>query len=290
MDLRELRYLVAVADEGSVTAAAAATHVAQPSLSQAIRKLERELGAELLHRVGRGVVLTAAGEAVVTRARDLLRAADGIRVAVREVQGLLAGRLHLVSLPTLAVDPVAGLVGSFRAAHPGVTVRVDQPESPGDLAAMVRAGRSELGVTELAVEMHDLRSVPLGWQELFAVLPPGAERRDRTDGPLSLDRLAALPLVTSPRGTSTRRLVDDALATVGRVPTVVVETDQREVIVPLVLAGAGAAVLPAAQAHAAADQGAVVRRLRPRLRRALGIVHRDAPLSPAAAAFVAAAR
>jgi DNA-binding transcriptional LysR family regulator len=287
MDLRELRYLVAVADEGSVTAAAAACHVAQPSLSQAVKKLERELGTELLHRVGRGVVLTAAGEVVVASARDLLRGSDAIRDRVAAVRGVLAGRLDLVGLPTLAVDPLAGLVGAFRARHPAVSLRLHQPESPHDLLDLVRAGRCELGLTELGQPSPGLRRIALGHQELLAVLPPDHDMDATT---LSLERLADLPLVTSAPGTSTRRLIDEALATIDRVPHVVVECDQREAIAPLVLAGAGVAVLPTGQAAAAAAQGAVVRRFRPRLRRAIGLVHRDAPLSPAAEAFVALVR
>src|SRR5262245_31833113 len=120
MELRQLRYLVAVADEGSITAAARATLVAQPSLSQAVKALERSLGARLLHRVGRGVVLTSTGEAVVAAARDALRAADAVTAAVASADGLLAGRLDLVSLPTLAVDPLAPMLGELRRRHPQV--------------------------------------------------------------------------------------------------------------------------------------------------------------------------
>src|SRR5207342_881873 len=103
MELHQLRYAVAVVDQGTFTAAAAACFVAQPSLSQAVRQLERELGAELFARIGRRVRLTAAGEAFVPAAREALRAVETVRAEVAAVSGLAAGHLDLVALPTLAL-------------------------------------------------------------------------------------------------------------------------------------------------------------------------------------------
>jgi DNA-binding transcriptional LysR family regulator len=258
MELHQLRYALAVADHGTFTAAAEASFVAQPSLSHAVRTLERELGAPLFHRLGRHIALTAA------------------------VVGLDAGHLDLVALPTLAVDPITPLVGAFRTAHPGVTVRLAHPEGTTELVELIRSGSSEIGVTELPVDAERIATHPLGRQELVAVLPPGSPRPRR----LELAALARRPLVTQRRGTSTRDAVDAALATVGAEATVAVETDQREAIVPLVLAGAGAAVVPRPMATLAQRDGAVVAPLRPPLWRQLGLIHRDAPLSPAAQAFV----
>ncbi len=111
MELHQLRYALAVADHGTFTAAAAACFVAQPSLSHAVGTLERELGVELFRRVGRRTSLTAAGEAFVPAAREVLRALDVMRAGVDEVAGVVAGHLDLVALPTLAVDPVTPMVG-----------------------------------------------------------------------------------------------------------------------------------------------------------------------------------
>src|SRR4051794_28869734 len=121
MELHQLRYVLAVADHGTFTAAAAACFVAQPSLSHAIRTVETELGVELFNRVGRRTTLSAAGEGFVPAARQVLRDLDTLRADVEAVAGVVAGRLDLVSLPTLAVSPVTPLVGAFRTAHPGVT-------------------------------------------------------------------------------------------------------------------------------------------------------------------------
>jgi LysR family transcriptional regulator, carnitine catabolism transcriptional activator len=282
MDLRQLRYALAVVDEGTFTAAAAACFVAQPSLSQAIASLERDLGVALFERLGRRVALTAAGEAFVPAAREALRAVATIRADVDAVAGLGAGHLDLVALPTLAVDPVTPLVGAFRRAHPGVVVRLAHPDDTGELLDRVRSGASELGITELPVAADRILSRRLLRQELVAVLPPGTHAPAR----LRPGELAARPLITMPTGTSTRDALDAALVGSGARLEAAVETDQREAIGPLVLAGAGAAVLPRPMAEVIARQGGVVVALDPPIFREIGVVHRDAPLSPAARAFL----
>lgn len=290
MEVHQLRYAVAVVDHGTFTAAAAACFVAQPSLSHAVRTLEAELGVELFQRIGRRPRLTAAGEALVPAAREALRALDTIRADVEAVRGLVGGHLDLVALPTLAVHPVAPLVGAFRRAHPLVTVRLAHPESTDDLVELIRSGHSEIGITELPLRVGDerIRTTRIGRQELVAILPPGTPAPRRLD----LHALAARPLVTQRPGTSTRDALDAAFQAAAVTPTlsIAVETDQREAIVPLVLTGAGVAVVPAPMAEVAAAQGAVVARLQPRLWRELGLIQRDASPSPASRAFADLAR
>jgi DNA-binding transcriptional LysR family regulator len=281
MDLRKLRLFLAVVDEGGFTRAAEASYVSQPSVSQAIRELESELGAPLFHRLGRGITLTTAGEALVGPARQVLRDVDVGAAAVAAVAGLAAGQLDLCSLPTLAVDPVAPLVGAFRVAHPGITLALANPDDSADLARLVRTGECELGVDAEAVP--DLVSHPLGEQELLAVFPPGTPQ---PRGAIAIDRLAEFALVTTPVGTSTRRLLDDACTTAGVTPRIAVVTEQREAILPLVLAGAGAALVASPLAATSRQLGAVVAGLRPSVRRTVNLLHRPGPLSPAARVFV----
>jgi LysR family carnitine catabolism transcriptional activator len=285
MDERRLRYFLAVVEYGGVTSAARGLHIAQPSLSQALRSLERELGAELFQRVGRGLRLTAAGEALVGPARQALRTLDAARAAVGEVAELVAGTLQIAALATLAVDPLSALIGRFRREHPGVVIHVREPQSAAAVSTLVRGGECELGLAHLPLPQESLRAVALGEQELLFVLPPGSE----TGGALAPAALSEVPLVVSPPGTSTRMLLEQALQAVELTPRIAVETDSREAIVPLVLAGAGAALLPATLAQEAARRGAVVRAARPRIVRRIGLLQRDGPLSPAARAFSALA-
>ena len=285
MELRQLEYLIAAVDHGGFTRGAAALHVAQPSMSQSIKALERELGLDLFVRTGRSVRPTAAGDALVDSARRVLRDVADLTSAAAALRGLHTGRLDVVALSTLAVDPLAGLVAELRARHPGVTVKVFEPTGASAVDRWVTSGRAELGLTDLTSARGHLTRIELFREPIFAVCPPRSN-----SNPLTPASLAALPLVAAPAGTSTRRLLDQALARVGADPNIVVETDQREALVPLVLAGAGTTLLPAGLATEAAARGAVVVGLRPAMSRRIGLVHRPGPLSPAAQAMVNLAR
>lgn len=286
MDERRLTYFLTVVDEGSVTRAARRLRVAQPSLSQALRAFESELGVQLFHRIGRGLRLSTAGEALIGPARRILRAIDEARNAITGVLELQTGTLEIAALATLAVDPMAGLIGRFRARYPGVEVHVLEPESADEISTLVREGACELAATHIPVSRSQLIAHPLGEQELHFVLPPDMPADER---PLGARELARTPLVVSPPGTSTRMLLEQALAAVGVTPQIAVQTAAREAIIPLVLAGAGAALLPAPLAQEAQRRGATVRSARPPITRTVGLIHRQGPLSPAADAFLSIA-
>ena len=285
MDERRLKIFLAIVDEGGVTRAAGKLRIAQPSLSQALQAIEREYGVELFHRVGRGLKITSAGEALVGPARQALRSLETAATVVAAVVGLDAGRLDIAALSTLASDPLAHLIGRFRHSHPRIAVRVHEAESLVALNTLVRSGSCELGITQLPLPllMRDLTADPLGEQELVFVLPPGSRAASR---PLEASALAHVPLVVAPVGTSTRLLLDQALAAVGVEPVIAVETAAREATIPLVLAGAGAALLPLETALTAERRGAIIRPPHPKITRQIGLAHRDRPLSPAGHAFL----
>lgn len=283
MEIRQLRHAVAVVDEGGFTAAADAVGITQPALSQSIAALERELGLPLFVR-GRQVTLTSAGEAFLGPARQVLRAAAAVRDAAAEVTELRAGRLDLVALPTLAVDPLAELLGRFRTAHPRVGVRVTAPDLRVAVIDQVRRGDAELGLAEVVDDRAGLEVHPVASQEVVLVAPPGTRLAQSRRVPRR--RLGELDLISTPIGTSTRALLDDACAGAGVEPHVVVETAHREALAALVVAGAGSALLAAPQARQAAAGGAVVARLDPPLTRQVGFLHRRGPLSPAARALL----
>jgi DNA-binding transcriptional LysR family regulator len=287
MDERRLRYFLAVVEDGGVTRAAARLRIAQPSLSQAIRALETELGVELFHRVGRGMRLSSAGTNLVGPARQVLRVMDEARNAIAGVVELRTGTLEIAALPTLAVDPMATLIGRFHELHPGVQVRVLEPDSADGVSVLVQDGACELGAAHLPLAGDRLIAHELGEQELLVVLPP--QTQIRSARPLRARELAAIQLVVSPPGTSTRILLEQALAAVGVTPQIAVETAAREAVVPLVLAGAGAALLPTQQAREAQRRGAIVRAAQPAITRKVGLIHREGILSPAARAFLAIA-
>ena len=287
MELRPIEYVCAVVDHGSFTRAAAALDVAQPSLSEGVHRLERELGVHLFERAGRTVRLTAAGEALLGPARQLLRDRDAALDVVAAVRELRRGTLDLVALPTLVAEPLAGLIGRFRSAHPGVSVHIADPEDNAALERRVAVGQSELGLTELPPRDDTFVTLRLERQEIVAVCPPGTKLA--RDGRLPVAELARLPLITTPAGTSTctcstarwrpPRATDDRggdFAAGGDRPARARRRGRR---------------LPAAaSAEELATRGARAARLVPPLTRTVGLLHRAVPLSPAARAFVEMAR
>lgn len=289
MELRQIEHVVAVVDHGGFTRAAAALHLAQPSLSQSVARLEKELGVRLFDRAGRTVRLTEVGSAFIGPARRLLRQQSDLEATVASFTGLVTGTLDLVALSTLVADPLAPLLGEYRAAHPGVMVRITGPESTADLLDAVRDGRAEIGVTDLSEGTpDDLASVRIARQQILVVCPPGTQVPP--SGAFSVRDLARADLLAGPPGTSTRALIEQAFRRAAVQPGIVLETSQREALVPLVLAGAGVTFLPEPSARDAAHRGAVVAPLSRPLHRTTGAVYRARALSPAGRAFVAALR
>ncbi|MUL41957.1 LysR family transcriptional regulator [Streptomonospora sp. PA3] len=283
MERKHLEYFLAIASHGSFTSAANSLRIAQPSLSYAIGVLEREVGAPLFRRVGRGVVLTPVGEALLDPARQVLHDFMRVQTAAQRVSGLVSGRIDIAAVTTLAVDPLASFVGAFRNSHPGVEFRIVDAENAAAIVDLVRRGQCEVGLTEQGVSTAGMRVLDLPQQEVLAVLPPSAAGPQE---PMPLQKLAELDLVTTPSGTTTRSALDSALALTGTSPRIAVETTHRAAIVPLVIAGAGATLLPHRLAMEAAGLGAVVVSLAPPLARRGVLVWPPDALSPAAQAFV----
>jgi len=304
MERRQLEYFLALVEHGGFTNAARVLRVAQPSLSHAIAALETELGGLLFHRLPHGAVLTAAGAALVEPARQVGRDLATATASVREVLGLSGGRLDIVAQTTLAVDPLAAMVGRFARQHPKVGIRVTDPERGSEVGHLVRTGQCELGLVNAAVPTPELDGIELAEQHLLLVLPP---RRPESEpprpteseplprpgsgpAPVRLADLAALRLVATPDGTEIRDVLAAALLEVGLALNVAVETAHRAMIVPLVLAGAGASLLPRSMAEEAAGKGAVLCATEPALSYRGRLVWRSGPRSPAADRFVAMTR
>nr|WP_322000681.1 LysR family transcriptional regulator [Rhodococcus qingshengii] len=284
MDVRQLEYFLAVVDNGGVNRAAAALHVAQPSLSQSIRKLEKDLRAELFHRLGRGIVLAPAGEALVGPARQILRDMDSAREAVREVRDVERGRIDIAGLSDMSTDPLSVWVAQFRVKNPNIHLRIEERDHLSEVIEMVKSGACELGITVLPLPREGVVDEPLGWQTFVLVLPPGTE--SEFPDPVPLESLTGIPLVMGERNTGSRDYVESMLRASGVEPRIAVEVPQRGAVVPMVLSGAGAAILPMRIALDAAQRGAVVRELAPELRRQMGVVHRPGRLTGAASAFL----
>ncbi|WP_232666612.1 LysR family transcriptional regulator [Pseudonocardia sp. TRM90224] len=287
MDIRQMQYFLAVIDAGSVHRAAAQLFVAQPSVSQSLRRLERELGCELFHRVGRKLVLSAAGRALVEPARELVRSLEVARATVEAVDGLRGGRLHVASMPSQAVSPLSGLISRFLERYPDVEVRVSTAPRPDDVCDALRAGTAELGLVAVPngpLREPGFRVEPVETQS-FVVVARSAADLPQGDGPVRPEDLAGLRLVVGQRGTGMRRVADAVLATNGT-SRIAVEIEHREALLPLVLAGAGVAVVADSWAPLARSAGLVVRPLATEEVLHVSLVGPASRASPAAEAFL----
>ncbi|MEU6715077.1 LysR family transcriptional regulator [Nonomuraea sp. NPDC046802] len=288
MDVRQLEYFLAVVDHGGFNKGAKALFMAQPSLSQAIRSLEKDLGSQLFHRIGRRVVLTEAGRALIEPARQAVRSLEVARASVASVQGVRSGRVAIASMPSPAVEPLSTMIGRFRDRYPGVEVVIRDAPVPASVIEQVRTGVTELGLLsawELPT-VADVRLHPVEEQRFVLVAPP--------DGPfeparsMPRERLAGQRLIVGEQGTGLRRLVEEIRAS-GVDVSIAVESEHREAFLPLVLKGVGIGVLAEAWRPLAERAGALVFELDPPASLRLALVSRKGWLSPAAGAFLDAA-
>ena len=289
MDARQLEYFLAVVDYDGFGRAAQKLHVAQPSLSQAIAGLERELGVRLFHRTGRRAVLTAAGSELIGPARQVVRDLETARATMDAVKGLARGRVELVTMPSPGIEPFGTLTRLFTQRHPGVTVVAAAAFTVDEVVERVRTGAHELGLVGAAepVRAPGVDVLPLEDQPFVLVAGPGADLPDAD--PVPRTALAGARLIVSPTGSLMRRIVDEILAS-GLDAQIVAEVAHRASVLPLVLQDVGLAVLPAAWASLARRAGARVVGLDPAVALRVALLSRSAPLTPAARAFLATAR
>lgn len=190
MTLQQLTYFLAAAEHGSFSAAAQSMFMAQPSLSDQIRRLESELGVSLFARVGRGLELTEAGRLFLPHASRTLAAARETAESVREVRELEGGTVEFGTFGSAHHYLLAGLVEDFRTRHPGVRVRAVGQNS-AEVADAVRAGRLEAGLVALPVDDRGLDVRPALREELLYV---SADPK-RVAEPMTIERLAEAPLI-----------------------------------------------------------------------------------------------
>ncbi|WP_395105410.1 LysR family transcriptional regulator [Actinomadura sp. SCN-SB] len=283
MNVRELECFLAVVDQGSITRAASALYLAQPSLSQIIRRLEADLGVELFRRVGRGLVLAPAGEALVGPARQVVRDMHHARQVAESYRGLERGRVDLAISASLTSSFLAAWVGHFRRRHPGLTVRLTQHDGDTEeIAALIRTGEAELAYTTAPVTRQGIECTHIGDGEVVLALPPGWRTEFPDPAPVAL--LDGLPMIVD-RGFG--RVYLDAIRDESAVePAVVVEVSEPAGLVPFIIAGAGAALLPMRQALDARRRGARLRMIDPLTSRPIYAVTPTAPMSMPARKFL----
>ncbi len=282
MELHQLRYFLAVARTGSFTRAAEREGVAQPTLSQQIRKLETALGLPLFERLGRGVRLTPAGQRLLSHAQAVLRQMNEARQALEALRDQVAGSLTVGVIPTILPYFLAGRLEQFLRRHPAVEVHVVE-EVTDRLLEKLTSGDLDLAIVRLPVRRPHLLCSEILREPLLAALPPG--HRLGAQPELDPRDLEGERLLVLRDGHCLRSQVLTLCRRSASRPQDVLETDQLASITALVASGFGVSVLPAMAAEAA--EGCLLRRISGRAWRRVGYVRlprRFVP--PAQAAFI----
>jgi DNA-binding transcriptional LysR family regulator len=242
MNLRQLRYAVALAEAQSFTKAADNEYVVQSALSQQLRKLEDELGVALFERTTRSVALTPAGEALLPLMHQVLAGVDQIKFDAQALSGTIAGRLTvgMMEVPSESLD-VAALMATFHARYPEVSVTLRSGGSDLLIEA-VRDRKLDVAVvgSNVSTPTGQLAFTELFTEPLVAVLPSSHELAGRRS--VLLDQLAALPFIDFPPGYGLRHETDRGFAGVTR--RVAFEVTRVDEVIQFVSQDLGVALLP----------------------------------------------
>ncbi|WP_116949477.1 LysR family transcriptional regulator [Jiangella endophytica] len=242
LDLTRLRVLVAVAREGSVTAAADALHYAQPSVSHHLARLEAEVGMPLTQRAGRGLRLTEAGELLARRAEEILGQVEATEAELSAHAGLRTGRVRLAAFPSALATLVPAAAARFAAAHPDVELALSEAEPSVALTAL-RTGDADVAVVFAhgALEERGVTVEPLLTEPLYLVTPADDVPADDVPAGVLAAHASARWIAGCER---CRTHLVESCELAGFTPAIAFETDDYVAVQALVAAGLGVSTLP----------------------------------------------
>ena len=269
VELRHLLYFRAVAEAGGFTRAAAEIGLTQPTLSQQIAQLEKELGVELLTRGRRECRLTPAGELVLQYARRVLGDMEALRRSLDDMSGLRRGSLTVAVLPVLAQQLMPLALARFHKAYPGIRVTVLEM-SVDDMARALAMGTVEIGIGCLGGSLG-LKGEVLFSEEMLAVLSKGDPLTARAA--VTVAELAERPVIAPPAGYGMRTLILNAWVKARRPAVFSLEVGAVEAVLHAVSNGGGPAILPSSALWGRNPDGWEIRRItRPTIKRQIGFL------------------
>lgn len=256
MEIRQLKAFVAVAETRTFTAAAERVHVTQAAISMQIKLLEEEVGARLFIRTPRRVVLTEAGEALIERARRILREHDAAISELAELAGAEHGRLRVGSASAMiSTNPLPCVLQQLRLRHPRVEVSVVSGTSDA-LVRQISAGELDLAFVSLPVEARGIDTEVLSRDQLVAIASPRHPLAGQRV--VSAEVLGREKLILGERGGNTRRLIDEFFVASGVRPTVAMELSRLAAIKRMVEEDMGVGIVPLKSAAEEVEQGRLV--------------------------------
>lgn len=260
MELHQLRYLLAVADTRSFTAAAERCHVTQPTLSHQIRKLEDEVGEPLLQRRKKGAFLTPLGEHVYRHAQEIFRNVEAVQEAVAAFSREVRGSLKIGVIPTIAPYLLPGLFRRSQKRHPSIHFQITEAPTEQLLAAINQ------GTMDLALLSSPLTNDQVLIQELFDdefLLALPARHKLARSRSISLHRLRELPMILMNDAHCLRGQTLSFCQQAGFVPKVFIQSSQLDTVLAMVETGQGVSLVPAMARTAFHHRKVVFRSLRP---------------------------
>jgi DNA-binding transcriptional LysR family regulator len=255
MELRQLEYFVAVAEEANFTRAAARVRISQSGVSAQVKALERELGAELFDRSGRAARLTEAGREALPWAKAALEHVVGLRETVEQVRGLVRGHLTIGMITGCEVTPLFAALADFHREYPAIELELAEDNSD-QLVIGVRVSLYDIALVGLAGETPEhLASHVIAREGLVALAPKDSELAAQHE--VTLTDLTAYPLVTLPEGTGIRTVFDEAFLSKGLLPNLALAASAPGAVADLAARGLGIAVLSESMASAFPELTAV---------------------------------
>ena len=288
MHLRHARLFCEIVARRSISAAAQACAISQPTASQAVSQIEQDLGVQLLDRSSRPLVVTPAGEMYAAGCRELLEQVAELEDRVRTVGNRLAGEVRIAAIYSVGLLEIRTLVDQFRDSHPDVEVLIDYCH-PRHVYELLGDGQADLGLIAFPKATGDLTVDHWRTQSMVAVMHPGHRLAGQTA--IEIAALQDVPFVALSNGLMTRRQVDRVLKSYGVSVREVNQFDNFDTLRRAVCDGAGVSIAPLAIFERDVASGLLaavpIADAGPELVRPLGIVHRREPhLSAAARAFV----
>lgn len=240
MQLRHLRTFVAIADHGTLSAAARSLSKTQGAVSQDLRALEDELGLQLVDRSRQRSRITSAGRTLLPEARELLQRSHDIEVSMRQIKEGETGSVVIGALPSFSTI-IAGYLAAFRLRHPGVRLRLHS-ELPETLLNGLEQGDFDIVVNEAELR-DDLQTAEIGLEPLFVVVRPDDPIASKADG-VTPEDFEGRPLVAFIRDHGGSRLAEYFFAAVGTFPGPAIEVDDPRVMRDLIRRGVGYGIMP----------------------------------------------
>ncbi|SPM41946.1 DNA-binding transcriptional regulator, LysR family [Mycobacterium numidiamassiliense] len=242
MNLRQMQYFVAIAEDGSISRSAERLLVAQPSLSQQIKSLEAELGGALFERIPKGVRLTAAGKAFLPEARAAITHAANATRNARSVLGLEGGELEVATIGSIAYGILPSAFLAWHEHYPATTIALREYKDSNALAEAVRMGVGDIAVGPQPAQWRG-PIIELGWEE-FVLILPNTDPLAGTARAVPLSALADRDWVLFGTGHQLSDLILEACARAGFAPRRTVQTTQTAAASHLAAAGLGVTLIP----------------------------------------------